>query len=275
VHAASAVGAVILSVLASGGEETDDHRVDMRAVPVDQAVVAGPSIDELEDGSVLAIRVDGGPETARGHVQQCKRAVSGFRGCTNRFPVLFDENAVAFFQYQVVDLGDCDAAGSCVLLVRDDGREHEAYAFTIFGGKAPPPPSVTLSPPGPYGAGDEVRVDVTNLIPGARIEAAFCGDTCASLRRASAGEDGTATAVVVIGPRCEDCGINVVAAAGSSFIETQFVAPPSADYDWPRLIAGLTAAAAFLVLAWLIVATVDWRPPSEAQTPELEGPGAG
>jgi hypothetical protein len=275
VHAAAAVGAMILAVFASGGEEGDGNRVDLHAVPVDEPVLAAPSIGELEDRSVLAIRVDGGPDGARGHVQQCERTVSGFRGCTNRFPVLFDEDGVAYFQYQVVDLGDCGATGSCVLLVRDDDRRREAYAFTIFGAQAPPPPSVTLSPSGPYAAGDEVRVEVANLSPGASIEAAFCGDTCASLRRATAGEDGTATAVVVIGPRCEDCGITVVAAAGSSFTEIPFVAPPTADYDLPRLIAGLTSAAAFLILAWLIVATVDWRPPSEAQTPELDVPAAG
>lgn len=273
-HAAAAVAALTLAVLA-GGEEGDENRVDLHAVPADVSVVAAPSIGELEDGSVLAIRVDGGPEGARGHVQQCERTVSGFRGCTNRFPVLFDEDGVAFFQYQVVDLGDCGATGSCVLLVRDDDGQHEAYGFTIFGAEAPPPPSVTLSPSGPYAAGDEVRVEVANLTPGAPIEAAFCGDTCASLRRATAGEDGTATAVVVIGPRCQDCGITVVAAAGSSFTETRFVPPPTADYDLPRLIAGLIAAAAFLILAALIIATVDWRPPSEAQTPELDVTDAG
>jgi hypothetical protein len=189
--------------------------------------------------------------------------------------MLFDDNGRAVFQYQVEDLGGCGATGSCVVVVRDDEREREAYAFTIFGAEAPPPPSVTLSPSGPYTEGDEVRVDVANLAPGAPIEAAYCGDTCESLRRATAGEDGTATAIVVIGPRCEDCGIIVVAAAGSSFTEIPFVAPPSADYDLPRLIAGLTAAAALLILAWLIVATVDWRPPSEAQTPELDGSEVG
>jgi hypothetical protein len=274
VHAAVAVGTVILAVLASGGEEGDDNRVDLHAVPADELVVAAPSIDELEDGSVLAIRVDGGPDGAHGHVQQCERTVSGFRGCTNRFPVLFDEDGVAVFQYQVVNLGDCGATGACVVLVRDDDLEHEAYAFTVFGAPMAPRPVVTLTPSGPYAAGDEVRVDVANLTPGAPIEAAFCGVTCASLRRAVAGEDGTATAVVVIGTRCEDCGIAVVAGTGSSFTETPFVAPPTAEYDLPRLIAGLTAAAALLILAWLIVATVDWRPPSEAQTPELDGPEA-
>jgi hypothetical protein len=270
--AVAVVVTLIAAVLGAGG---DDTAVDVDAVPVDEAVLTAPTIDELAGGDVLTIRVHGGVESARGHVQQCRRVVSGFRGCTNQFPMLFDDNGRAVFQYQVEDLGGCGATGSCVVVVRDDEREREAYAFTIFGAEAPPPPSVTLSPSGPYTEGDEVRVDVANLAPGAPIEAAYCGDTCESLRRATAGEDGTATAIVVIGPRCEDCGIIVVAAAGSSFTEIPFVAPPSADYDLPRLIAGLTAAAALLILAWLIVATVDWRPPSEAQTPELDGSEVG
>jgi hypothetical protein len=265
---AVAVVTLIAAFLAPG----DSHDVTLTAAPADELTVAAPTVAELSDGDVLTIRISGGVEGARGHVQQCVRTVSAFLQCTNRFPMLFDTDGRAVFQYQLVDSGRCGATSSCVVVVRDEELRRAAYAFTVFGAAASPPLSVTVSPSGPYTEGDEVRVEVTNLTPGTPMEAAFCGTTCSSPRRATAGEDKTATAVIPIGARCEDCGIAVVAAAGSSFTETQFVSPPSAEYDWQRLTAGLTAAAAFLILAWLILTTVDWRPPSEAQTPELNGP---
>jgi hypothetical protein len=268
---AVAVVTLIAAVLAPG----DSHDIALTAAPADELIVPAPTVAELSDGDVLTIRVSGGVEGARGNVQQCVRTVTAFLQCTNRFPMLFDADGRAIFQYQLVDPGRCGPTSSCVVVVRDELLRRAAYAFTVFEAAAPPPPSVTVSPSGPYAEGDEVRVEIANLTPGASIEAAFCGTTCSSPRRATAGENGTATTVVPIGARCEDCGIAVVAAAGSSFTEIQFVSPPSADYDWPRLAAGLTAAAAFLILAWLIVATVDWRPPSEAQTPELDGPAVG
>jgi hypothetical protein len=41
-------------------------------------------------------------------------------------------------------------------------------------------------------------------------------------------------------------------------------------YDARRLAIGLVVAAVLLAAAWRIVAAVDWRPPSEADTPDLD-----
>ncbi len=54
-----------------------------------------------------------------------------------------------------------------------------------------------------------------------------------------------------------------------TLLALEFTAPPTARYGAGRLIAGLSVAAALIALAPRIVVTVDWRPPSEAETPEL------
>jgi hypothetical protein len=61
----------------------------------------------------------------------------------------------------------------------------------------------------------------------------------------------------------------VVGGAAVSRTPVTFVAPPATRYDTWRVASGLGAAAAFLLVAWWLIATVDWRPPSEAATPEL------
>lgn len=38
-----------------------------------------------------------------------------------------------------------------------------------------------------------------------------------------------------------------------------------------RVVVGWCAAGGFVALAWWLVARTDWRGPSEAEAPELEG----
>ena len=92
---------------------------------------------------------------------------------------------------------------------------------------------------------------------------------CDRAERADAGADGTARLEVTAGGSCRRCAIVVVGGAAASRTPVTFVAPPSARYDAWRVVAGLGAAAAFLLVAWWLIVTVDWRPPSEAATPEL------
>jgi hypothetical protein len=42
-------------------------------------------------------------------------------------------------------------------------------------------------------------------------------------------------------------------------------------YDPVRLVVGLATAAVLLVVALWLVRSTDWRPPSEADAPELDG----
>jgi hypothetical protein len=116
---------------------------------------------------------------------------------------------------------------------------------------------------------ETVRVDASGLVPGALVQAAFCEQTCDRAERAVAADDGTARLDVTVGGSCRRCRIVVVGGAAVARTPLTFVAPPTARYDAWRTVTGLGAAAAFLLVAWWLIATVDWRPPSEAATPEL------
>lgn len=260
----------LVALVAGSADDGEAQRVRLRAAPADEVIVAGPTIDQLGDGDVLIVHLSDGVPNVGGTVRQCTVTVTGFDGCANRFPVQFGDEGQATFQYQLVDPGGCDGAAACAVVVGDEAGERVAYAFTVFGGSAPPPPAVTLTPSGPYEPGDDVRVDVSSLLPDARIRAAFCATSCGPSTASTADGSGTAAVKVAIGDRCRDCGVVVVAGASSSLVPVDFVPPPSPAYDTARLVAGLAAAAAFLLAARRIVATVDWRPPSEAQIPDVD-----
>jgi len=262
------VAVLAWSVPGDDGQET----VRLQAVASDEHLVAAPTVDGLSDGDVLIVLVTDGAAGSRGNVFQCRLIVDGFSGCTNRFPVQFGDDGTATFQYQVADLGGCGATGACVVRVSDGDHDLSAHAFTVFGEPAPPPPKVTLTPAGPYQPGDPVTVTVTGVAPATEIRAAFCAAACSDATAVVADAGGTAETAVVIGGRCNHCGVAVVGAASSQVVETPFTAPPGPGYQLPRLVAGLIAAALLLLMAWRLVVTVDWRPPSEAEAPELDVP---
>jgi hypothetical protein len=267
------IGAALVAVLAwSVPGDDEPETVRLRATPSDERVVAVETVDRLSDGDVLVVRVADGEAGARAHVFQCRLTVDGFSSCRNQFPVQFGDDGTATFQYQLVDLGGCGATGACVVRVNDDEHDLAAYAFTVFGEPAPPPPEVTLTPAGPYRPGDRITVTVTGVAPGTAIRAAFCAAACSGETTVVADAGGTAETTTVIGDRCNHCGVAVVGAASIRVVETAFTAPPGPAYDWIRLIGGLTVAVLLLLMAWRIVVIVDWRPPSEAEAPELDVP---
>ena len=267
--AAALATSALLSVGAAGAAD-EQRDVELRLVDRDAVSLGGAVVDRLTDGDVLRVHVTGASEHGRGQVRQCLASVESYVRCRNSFPVQFREDGTATFQYQVSDPGGCDGSTPCVLVVEDldDGRR--AGAFTVFGGPAPPAPVATVDPAGPYEPGQRVRVDASGVVPGATVTAGFCATTCGPIRQARADSSGHAEIEVLIGDRCRRCVVVVVAGVSSTTLEAPFVAAPSARYDVPRLISGLVAAAALLLLAWWIVANVDWRPPSEAATPDLD-----
>jgi hypothetical protein len=272
----AAAALAVAAVVGTAAAPPDDRReVRLQAAPAGDVAVDAPVIDRLADGELLVVRVTDGVGGAPGQVSQCRLTVDGFDGCANVFPVQFDDNGVATFQYQVFDLDGCDGTGgACALVVGDDEGTRLAHAVTVFGASAPAAPAVTVVPPGPYEPGARVRVEVSSLPPGAAARVAFCAEECGSETRVVAGDDGTATATIALGERCGDCGVVVVSGATSQRVDVQFTALPSPGYDAARLVAGLALAAVFLLAAWRIVRGVDWRPPSEADAPELEDEAA-
>jgi hypothetical protein len=269
---ASIITALVAVLAWSVPGDDEQEAVRLQARPRDQHLVTAPIVEGLSDSDVVVVRVTGGAAGARGNVFQCRLTVDAFSGCTNRFPVLFDDNGTATFQYQVLDQGGCGATGACVVWVSDGDHDLSAHAFTVFDEPAPPPPTVTLTPAGPYRPGDRVTVSVTGVAPATEIRAAFCAAECSDATTVVADASGTAETMVVIGAKCDDCGVAVVGAASSQVVPTPFTSPPGPEYDELRLLAGLAAAALLLLIAWRLVVTVDWSPPSEAETPELDVP---
>ena len=194
-----------------GAADDDGTRaVRLRAEPAGEPRLDIPTIDRLDDGDVLTIAVTGGVRFARGVVRQCTATAVGFENCTNSFPVQFGDDGDATFQYRLRDPGGCDGTTACVVVVGDRDGVRLAEVATVFGGTAPPSPTVVLSPSGPLEPGQRVRVDISSLPAGARTSAAFCGSSCGPATAAVADAAGTATITVVVGERCRDCGVVVV-----------------------------------------------------------------
>ena len=93
---------------------------------------------------MLRVRVTGGEPGLGGDVAQCATS------CWNRFPVTFDDEGVAVFQYEL-DRGAVSRTRRASLRVHVGDRS--AIGFTVFGGPAPPAPQVTTQPSGPVEPG--------------------------------------------------------------------------------------------------------------------------
>ncbi len=265
----------IAAGLAMGGPgaaagEAQSQTVELHATDSSERAAPPPVLDELADGDVLRITVDGGQSGAHGQIRQCERTVDGFASCTNPFPVLFDDEGVAIFQYQLVDSGRCSPTATCVVVVTDDDRERTAYAYLVFGAPAQPAPTVSLAPSGPYDPSARVDVTVSGLAPGATAVVSFCALRCYERIMVTADDVGLATASVVIGGRCSECGIRVVSGQYDTSIDVTFTPLPSPSRSPGRVVIGLLLAATLLAIAWRTIATHDWRPPSEAATPEFD-----
>ena len=261
--------------VAAGRAADDDgtRAVAVVATPADELGAFVPMVDRLDDGDVLAITVIDGVERAEGEVRQCTQIATGFGDCTNHFPVQFGDDGGARFQYRLIDSGSCDGTAACVVVVGDAVGRRLAVVATVFGGAAPPPPAVELTSPGPYAPGQAVHVAISELPSGAHVSAAFCSTSCGASRTAVADRSGQATIGVTVGDRCQDCGVVVVSGSRATVVAVPLQPMRTAGYDMTRLVAGLAVAVAALLAAWRTIVAVDWRPPSEAQVPDLDVDG--
>jgi hypothetical protein len=272
VSAALAALVGLTGTAAGGDSDRDDTvAVELTAVTADeQRARLSPMLDLLDDGDVLDVSVIDGADGAQGSVRQCVRTLRGFQACTNHYPVRFDDSGRARFQYQLDDPGDCGPEGSCALVVDDRDGHRQASAVLIFGAAAPPPPSVEVSPTELVEEGDRLRVDVAGVPPNAVVRVGYCHPECTAAQRVVADSSGRASSTVVAGAPCDECGVAVIAGPHETLIPVSFAPPERPGYDTRRLAVGLVVAAALLVAAWRIVIAVDWRPPSEADTPDLD-----
>ncbi|MET0908050.1 MAG: hypothetical protein ABWZ99_01165 [Ilumatobacteraceae bacterium] len=274
VHATLAMLATLGGLGRSGDDDSGGGGhvvVEMVAVEREaQTVLPTPVLDQLAAGDVLDVSVVDGTDGANGAVRQCVRTLRGVAGCANRYPVRFDDRGDARFQYQLTDPGDCGPGGSCVLVVDDGDGGRRALAVLVFGAQAPPPPTVSIAPAELVEEGDQVRVDITGLQPQSAVRIGYCDPECTNSKRIMADMTGRASTTLIVGASCDRCGVAVIGSTHDTLTPVPFAPPERPDYDERRLTLGLLLAAALLATAWRIVAAIDWRPPSEADTPNLD-----
>jgi hypothetical protein len=239
------------------------------ASPTGRVLPVETIVDHLEPGDVLRLRARGGEAHGAGTVAECRRGTQGPAGCANAFPVQFDGDGEAHFQYQLAGARGCGPAEGCVVAVVDR-RGRTGMVGVVFGAPAPAPPSIAVAPSGPYQPGDEVRVLVSGALPGAAVRMSLCGERCGVVTSVTADASGRARARLRLTERCDDCGIVVLSGVRDVVVPISFTARPSPRYDASRLAAGLVAATLLVLAAAVIVRRTDWRPPSEAATPELD-----
>jgi hypothetical protein len=249
-------------------------------------------VDRLPDRAVLLVTAKGF-KPGTGHVAQCRLDPERPLACVNRFPVEFDGDGTARFQYLVSDrvgpAGRCGAGQApCLVVVFGSHGERRASAFTVFHEAAPSPGLVAVEPRAGLSDGDVVTVRASGFPPATRLLAAQCppgtGVDPGRCRRAAStttGPDGDAVLRltmrtgevdgVACGPR-RPCSVRVVAEAPvvPVTVPVTFTTGPSARYKGGRVAAGLALAALLLVLAWRLVRTTDWREPAAASTPEMD-----
>lgn len=255
------------------------------------------TVDRLEERSVLRVTVIGFEPETTGIIEQCSVG-----GCSNPFPVSFDVDGRARFQYLVRDdfartfesPSRCRAGQpACVVYIHSGDRQ--AFLNTVFRDPAPPARQVNVEPNRfelVDGAG--LRISVTGFAPGERLQAMFCVAPH-TYRKAGCGAPGPVASFTIGadgvgrttlaayegrvgsgGGSCggsAQCGIVVKharSAVPEALVAVEFSQGPAAEYDLTRSLAGLSMAAALLLVASFLVRRTDWRKPTEADTPDLD-----
>jgi hypothetical protein len=301
---------IVLLVLGVGGvdagaAESAPERSILRLTPKsdDNAFpTAYGAIDALEPGMVLRIRVSDFEEYADGVAAQCVHRAQAFE-CGNAFPVQFDANGNAFFQYQLRDDfhanavagGRCRAdAARCTLVVHDEQRNTTAVIDTVFHDQLPEPGKIRVTPSSGLADGQTVTVAVTGYPAGAEVKAMLCAapDATGSGRCGApgpsvpllVGPDGTGSSKLVVkeGPvgsqripcgRDAVCGISVASAdvfTRAPVVAISFASPGGAVYHSNRVVIGLALALVLLGLAIWFLRRTDWSPVGEAAAPEID-----
>lgn len=253
-------------------------------------------LDELEPETVLTIHATGFHGNTTGTVVQC--VDDDPRRCGNRLRVRFDDRGTAVFQYLVNDqIGLGAGGGRCRLsaarcTIEVAVRDRIATVETFFVDEAPPAGRLDVRPSRGLLVGDTVTVTASDFAPGLELIVMVCAEPVTRGRRCGApgpeetltiGRDGTAAVDValdaVVGADGVACGrrvgcVVVVASdqpgVRAAPVALSFAQPPGVEYVTPRVIIGLTAAAALVLLATWLVRSTDWNPPSESDSTPID-----
>ena len=276
--------------------------------PVAMVATAGgefpaPSVvDELVDGTVLRVVALGFSAQGSGRVEQCVIAAGRLGSCGNSFPVEFDQNGNARFQYLVTATflptglsapADCTSP-LLTCAVRLVAGSRSAVAGTVFGAAFSRGVVTIMPEPTALEDGSVITVRAHGLAPDTIARVVVCAAPAISGRercgapgphaRLRVDSEGRGSARLTIrGTRVGDrevecnqdveCGVSVTSATGTPLVQVvgiSFSRGPGASYQGSRLVFGLAAAAVLVLFALYLFRTTDWRKPTEADTPALD-----
>jgi hypothetical protein len=281
-------GFVALGGQSSAGASSELVAVSLEPPPDDEFVALAPRVGDLADGDVLDVDVTGFEPGTNGIVRQCERAAS--TSCRNPYPVRFDDSGAARFQFRVVRTIDGPCRRCSVELAAGD---EIAKVDLWFDQPAPRFGQVNVDPSFDIASGDVLDVRVRDFPPGVEGQVVLCGvpaidghDRCGAVGGPTTlrvGDDGSGRAQFVVrsgevGRDRVECGrgstcavavlVDGVAVASTRPIE--FADPDGAEYQPSRLIGGLVAAAALLLVAFVFHRRTDWAPVGEVAAPEID-----
>ncbi len=290
------MGLVVVGALAPGASassaESELHAVDLDWVEPEAFGVPDPRLGDVVDGDVLDMAVTNFEANAAGRVELCDGAAPV---CSGAYPVTFDENGRARFQYRVArpDFAACATTGlPCRVRVVAGDRAVSLQVW--FDAPAPPLGWVTLSRRTALRDGDEIEIRVTDLAPGQEVIATMCaapanrgiercGSPAAEVTIALDGQGrGSARYVVRAGPtgreriacgRGSTCAIAVLSSNRDALAEVrtiEFAQSEGANLTGGRLTIGLGLAAALIAFAILGFRRVDWSVAGDAAAPEID-----
>ncbi len=325
------IGAVLLAVLVLGvgGRQSGDHEpaaepattVAARPTPGTQAPPAArvqggrtipvvvmhaadtdrflpyQPVSGLVPDAVVRVQVDGFDWHERGTVRQCVVELGHQTACGEPFPVQFDGDGRADFQFAVrgdIAAGACRIGQpTCLLRVAGESGDRQVSVQTVLVDVLTPG-QVRIEPGGPLADGQIVDVIVSGFPPGATASAVLCappelydarrcglpdptstfaidpGGVGRTTLTVAAGRLGSEAALC--GPR-RVCGVAVVVGGGfvaAPVTPVRFSLGPGVAYDGGRVLLGVVAALALIAAALVIARRTDWTKPTEAATPELD-----
>ena len=233
-----------------------------------------------------------------GSVQQCVVELGRRTACGEPFPVQFDGDGRAEFQFAVrgdIAPGGCRVGQpTCLLRVTGASPDRHVSVQTVLIDVVSSG-VVRLEPAGPLADGQTVDVIVSGFPRGSTATAVLCAPPeVYDARRCGPAEAGSTfvvdaagagrtTLTVAAGPLGSDaavcgprraCGVAVVAGGGfiaAPIAPVRFSLGPGPSYDTDRVVAGVLVAMGFLGLAVVIARRTDWTKPTEAATPDLDG----
>ncbi|MGI8984389.1 MAG: neocarzinostatin apoprotein domain-containing protein [Acidimicrobiales bacterium] len=255
-------------------------------------------VSGLTPGSVVRVVAEGFDWHERGRVEQCVSELGRQTACAEAFPVQFDDDGRADFQFAVrgdFAPGGCRAGQpTCLLRLRGESSGRRGTVQTVLVDEVTPG-RVSVEPGRGLVDGQTVDVSVSGFLPGTTASAVLCappeaydarrctspgptsamvidaaglGHTTLTVAAGRTGPDG-----VVCGPR-RPCGVAVVVGPGfvaAAAAPVGFSLGPGAAYDVGRVAGGLGCALLLVALAVVIGMRTDWTRPAEAATPALDG----